>query len=341
MDISLKELIVVHLCYREVFSAPVAIADLKQWIGISHENESRFNTAVCDLEDEGHVMRKDDYLVLIGREDYIESQQLKKSYTAQLIDEGKPSVTILGKLPFIKFIGISGSLAADNPTIDKSGVNKGAVDMDLFMITSRNTLWLFVLLERIYTNLRRAIMGPHFYCFNYVTDESFLEVYNKNFYTATEIVNIKSLVDKGSFNDFVNQNLWYKNFYLKEKSGRSAESSNNSTNVWSYLFWIPNFLCFSLFCTLRATKRLDWKILKEINLSFNPRNKCNLKRISNPRGGYQEAIKQKFEHLLKENFSKYYSPELIQYLFPEDSLFGIDRLNIHDTEYAEAIMKYK
>lgn len=340
MKIPVKELIVIHVCYRDVFNAPVAVHELKKWLCIGNDNINIFEAALEELKREGLIFMKDNYLTTADNAELVDLQPGKDNLTTSLIEKGMWLLTLLGKIPFVRFIGISGSLAANNPTLGKSGINKGTVDMDIFMVTSRNTLWLFILLERLFTNARKVIKGTHFYCFNYVTDESFLEVYNKNFYTATEIVNVKPIVNKNIYHDFLENNDWFRAYYFGKKSNYFTKNENEVKGFISSVLWLPNFLSYVMFSVFRAIKRLDLKVIKEIKVTFDPVNKCNLMRISNPKGGYQELIKNRFEERLKTKFSDYYSSSMVQFLFPKESLFGYDDLNIYDNEHNTMFEKY-
>ncbi|HHP7242503.1 MAG TPA: hypothetical protein ACFCUD_12565 [Cyclobacteriaceae bacterium] len=336
--LSLTEKIVVHVCYRDIFNAPVLKSDLARWVG-EDENSNEFLDCINALVEEQLIEFTDGYLTVNGKSNIIGLQHKKYGLTKKLIDSGKRTLMLLGKCGFVKFIGVSGSVAASNPTLNTHFSGVGHVDLDLFMITSRNSLWIFLLIERLYTNLLKTFTSKKFYCFNYVTDESFLEIYNKNFFTATELINLKLILDKKVFDSFIQKNLWYKAYY-SECFNESQTTRNSTTNTIQKLMWLPNFLCFSLFVFGRALRRFDITLLRELSTNFNPEVKCNLRRLSVPRGGYQDQIKDKFESLFKENFRPYYSIHIMEYLFPKVSLFKKETNNIHDNEHSQLFKKY-
>lgn len=334
----LKSLIVIHICYRDVFNAPLAINDLILSLGIREDNIVNFKEAISSLISEKLIEERDGYLVAFGNVHLIEDQPEKNRLTKFLINKGERFLGLFAKLPFVKFIGISGSLAANNPTLDKNGTNKGTVDLDLFVISRVNTLWILFLLERIITNFRKLIFRNHFYCFNYVTDESFLEIHNKNFYTATELNNLIPIYNDNILERFLSENNWYEKYYSKQIP--VGKASEEESNFFFKLLMPLNYLCFVLFCIGRAIKRLELGPLFEISSKFNPVNKCNLKRIANSNGGYQEAIKNKFQTTFESKFSKYYSIELISDLFPESGSFEFSQDNIYDLEISQLFEKY-
>jgi hypothetical protein len=339
IPVTIKNQIINHICYRDVFNAPVSIDSLREWVGIDRTTNDAFNQAIAELEDEKLTIQRNGLLAVVGNDESIEKQSEKSILTKKLIEKSQRFLGLFSRLSIIKYIGISGSLAADNPTIGSAGVNKGTVDLDLFVISSKNTLWILFLFERVFTNIHRLIFGHHFYCFNYVTDETFLEIANKNFYTATELVNLKTVYDDNVYGQFLSQNDWHKKYYPLSISTR-VDKFPIKDSLLTILISPINFICFALFCVGRGLKRLDIKPFLEIFGGFNPKQKCNLKRISNPNGGYQEAIKQRFKELYQMNFSGYYSDEIIDMLFPASGSFEFSMENVYDVEHAELFTKY-
>ena len=250
-----------------------------------------------------------------GKESLLDLQKEKIAAANQLVQKGQTVLKLMSKLPFIRLIGVSGAVAADNPSLDKNSYN----DLDLFVITSHNTLWIIFLIERLITNgIRLFNKGNHFFCFNYVTDESFLEIHNKNFFTATEIQNLKVIADDGIYRDFLEDNRWQKKYYPGEKTIKSPTSRKKK----NYLYYITmpfNYAFFVVFCMARGIKKGKWNMMMEFTSKFDPLQKCNFHRISNPKGGYQQAIQDRFENLFRSNFGQYYTKDLVSEFFPSES----------------------
>lgn len=335
MKFSIKELIIIHICYRDVFNAPVSIELLKKWIGVQNVNHQEFDAALTELIGEELIIKAKGFLARKTRKNIILDQQKKSELTKQIISKGHLGLTILSKIPCIKFVGISGSVAAENPT-EEFGENH--IDLDLFVVTAKNTLWLFALVERIFTNIVRLFRGNHFYCFNYITEESFLEVYNKNFYTATEFINLKPIIDKGVLDKLISCNQWIKKYY--DINGmKSGHKSVSNTSFYSRILVPFNYLFYIIYGFLRSLKNFDLAGIKDLKTSFNPNRQFNFHRISITRGGYQEIIKKRFEELFKDNFKNYYSKDLMEELFPDEHSFEYSPISKMDTFNIEQLFK--
>ncbi len=310
--IPLKTWIVIHVCYREIFNAPVCLQELKAWLGIKENNVIDFLDAKSSLVKEGLLVEENGYIVRRGNEGYIEEQPRKNEAATKLIQKGSPLLNLLGKISLIKFIGISGSVAANNPTPDKEGFNQGNIDLDIYLVTMDHSLWLLFLLERILSNLSLLLTKKHFYCFNYVTEESFLEITNKSFFTATEFINLKPLNSQSKSNILV-QNLWVGKYYYVENDIDKHLVERGFFTPVRKVFNVTFFLVYFL---MRALKRRKIKVLSWLRFDFDSSFRHNYRRISSPNGGYEISVAKKFTRLFKSGYPEYASDSVIQYLFP-------------------------
>ncbi len=316
-DFSLKQQILIHLNYRDIFNFPIRKNELVLWL--NKEEDQELNQAIRELESESLITFDGDYLCIKGKEWMIEERIKKQKLMEVIIQNNSSSLKWMKKIPFLRYIGISGSLAAENPTIDKHGPNKGRVDFDLFMIVKNDTIWILFYFIRALKNLSHLfqIKTKNVLCMNFVMDESFMDIPNKNLFTATELYNLKTTFDSGNLaSQLKSSNNWYTNFYPREKTISLVVKKQYKRGILYYI----NYLFFFLFHTSRCIKRLSFKPLNEISSSYNPGQRHNLKRISPPNGGYQDVIIESFKKKFKANFGKYYSDDLISFLFPQTSV---------------------
>jgi len=122
----------------------------------------------------------------------------------------------LGRNPLIKFVGISGSVAANNPTRDRSNL----IDIDIFLITRNQCLWLYVIPLCCLNNFR-SLMQDRRLCINFIMDESDLRIPNRNFFTATDIRNLIPVSGLDTFQSFRQANNWV-DYYYPGFSGTST-----------------------------------------------------------------------------------------------------------------------
>jgi hypothetical protein len=330
--ISLKEWVIIHLCYRDVFNAEVSVDDLATWLGLSVDNKP-LHQILDELLAEGLLETDNQGLFCLrGKMRSIFQRPIKQRLTQIMLLKTK-HLRLLRFVPFIWYVGISGSVAANNPTMSLEGIEKGKADLDVFVITAPNCFWLFNYFERFFYFLFDRIAGPkhHLFCFNYSLDATSLQIPNKNLYTATEVINLKTVFDrKNTFTNFLENNRWVSRYYHRSKS--NPQKSNPS--FYTLLYPI-NFLFYTLFLFSRCLKRRSITSFLEILKPANKKDDVGLYK----RGvkGYEEPILMKFAEVFQKYFPSYYRIETVQYLFPE---FKGNQHKFEDNEFIEAFRKY-
>jgi len=171
-------------------------------------------------------------------------------------------------------------------------------------------------------------------------DFSFLEIHNKNIYTATELYNLKPMYDHDyTYCKLIKSNAWARKYYPSLASKQieiKGQFKFKTREIMRYPF---NLCAFYLFYFSRAVKSFSLKPFSEMKLEFNPSYRGNLKRISNPNGGYEYPVMERFEARLKSHFSNYYRADLMQYSFPKEK----NEFTVEDkfsNEFKEAFTKY-
>ncbi len=319
---SLRELIIIHINYRDVFNASVNVYDLQSWIGVTEA--LLLISELEDLIDEGLIETdgKHNYCVA-GRSEVFRHRAGKKRLSEITYKNHQRIIKYLSWIPFIRFVGISGSIAAENPTTDQEGIRQGKVDLDIFVITSANSLWLVFFFERTLTNLFTLLFRSRYLlCFNYAMDGTFLEIHNRNLYTATELFNLKTVFNKQhAIQQLMRVNAWAGKYYptlsIVTEEHRPPWVFKLLKELTTVMLYPLNFSAFVLFQLLRCLKNRSLQPLTEISDKFRTGQRNNLKRICTPYGGYEEWVKHQFEKKFKENFERYFKSEFMEFLFPK------------------------
>jgi len=125
----------------------------------------------------------------------------------QLLERNRKVFDVLKSIPWIKTVGVTGSVAAYNAQRNS--------DIDIFIITAKNRVWItrgfmFVILK-ILNKYPQKGMDTDKLCPNILLDEGDLEWPKEyqNMFTAHEIVFMQPLVDKKeSYFRFISKNKW-------------------------------------------------------------------------------------------------------------------------------------
>ncbi|MCI0750818.1 MAG: hypothetical protein L0Y35_03185 [Flammeovirgaceae bacterium] len=326
INLPLKQKIVSHINYRDVFNAPVSLYELQKWLDLTGSKVMLLKNELNSLVDEGLLETPDviNYCV-VGRSALLREKGGKERLSERVINQNIKILKCLSWIPWVRFIGISGSIAVNNPTIDVVGLHKGTVDLDVFIITSRYSLWMIFYFERLMTNILTFFLGnKYMLCFNYAMDFSFLEIHNKNMYTATELFNLKPICDKNeTYQKLLESNQWAIEYYPmltnKLHQRNTGENSRRFGKILGSIRYPVNFLMFILFQISRAIKNFSVKPLLEASTKFDPSMGVNLERICPSGGGYQKFIEDRFKEKLQKNFPAYFNRKYIDYLFPTNA----------------------
>jgi predicted nucleotidyltransferase len=120
---------------------------------------------------------------------------------------------ILSKFPFVTGVAISGSLSKNFSTEH--------TDIDFFIITQSNRLWLARTIMHLYKKLTFLTGKQHWFCMNYYVDEACPEIAEKNIFTATELFTLLPVQGNKSFTLFRKANNWVENYFCAF-SGKNA-----------------------------------------------------------------------------------------------------------------------
>jgi len=226
---SLTKSQLLALKYHDRFDYPLTRLDLVRW---------ETGELVVDYRPISIQCRNGFYFIK-GRQGIIKKRLLREKVSERKLAIAKRAVGIIGKVPTVKMVAITGSLAMKNTT-------PGA-DIDLMIITQKGTLWvtrLTVLIVLIILGVPIRRFGERWQkdklCLNIWLDESDLEWQIKNIFTAHEIAQIVPLVNKNrTYEAFINGNRWIKDYWPKavsfERRAKSEESKRKPLNILSVL----------------------------------------------------------------------------------------------------------
>lgn len=260
MEINKKN-IIKTLCYFDIFDYPLRLFEINRYlVGIKLSRQELIeeirNTSVID--------ELNGYYFLLGREKNVTRRIDREKISETKLKKAKSITRILSKIPFIKLIGISGSLSMKNSNYND--------DIDMFFITRKNTLWigrLLVLMVLIISRQKRnkgQKTGKDKICPNMFLSENELttEHYRRNLYMAHEISQLRVLYNKdGIYDKFMFQNKWIRDYLPNLKVNKISSDSKKNKKT----FLIDNLLQFinSLFYAIQVVYMKKSMTIERVN----------------------------------------------------------------------------
>jgi hypothetical protein len=303
-DLPMETGIATLVCYAGVFGDVIGVEEISTRLGAAGHEE--FHAALNKLHNQGRIIVRDGFAGLPGHEEQIHLKASKIAIADRLIRSRQADLEKLGRNPMIKFVGISGSLAARNPAPDY----KNHLDMDIFLITRNQCLWLYQI-PRSFRNMFFPEKKEPNLCINFIMDESSLEVSNKNLFTATDIRNLIPISGSDAYQRFLQVNRWVNYYYPGFSSGSvlaGKTASGSMLNKCLYFFH----------AILRSVKHLSIIPLRELSFKMDPSKGINFNRLSNRSGGFQLFVHNKFSRLSARWFPDLVDAALIEKLFPDE-----------------------
>ncbi len=205
----MEKAILKTLIYANIFDYPLKGYEILKWLIKEETTLIKVERALNRLLKKKKIQFFKDYYFLKGNRKLLVVRKRRYKYSQKFLVKTKLLTQVLKIIPWIKLVGISGGLAVDN--------SEKKDDIDLFLITDKNRLWLARILAIAifdFLGVRRKVnMKPKQaigkFCLNTILDEDHLEQSFKDLYTAHEVLQMKLLWTRGGiYTKFLSDNDW-------------------------------------------------------------------------------------------------------------------------------------
>lgn len=196
------------LIYSDIFHFPLTRHELWTYL----ISDKPISQALCDrilVPLSKFTEQENGYICLKKRRKIIQKRIARQPIVTQKLNLATDAAQILSYIPTIMLIAISGGLAVGS--VDATD------DIDLFIVTKKNTLWSTRLLILIILELMgiRRKRGSHSaadkICVNMMVDMLQLTIQpeKQDLYSAHEVVQLLPLFERSdTYNAFLNENSW-------------------------------------------------------------------------------------------------------------------------------------
>ena len=202
-----KRNILATLAYFDLFNYPLTMEEVFLYLP-AKSDYNEFGYAIRGLVIDRMIYQFDKFYTLKNDYFLVDSRLKGNVKAAELISIAKRVSKLMIRFPYVRGIAISGSLSK-NFADEKS-------DIDLFIITAKNRLWIARTLMHCFKKLTFLVNKQHYFCMNYYIDEQELQIREKNTYTAIEVATLMPLHGDAVFEQFYLANAWTRE-YLPNK----------------------------------------------------------------------------------------------------------------------------
>jgi hypothetical protein len=190
------EAILRTVTYASLFQAPITVDRLhRNLMGLQLSREE-LEAALGDpwLRQRVEVVRG--LVVPRGHRDWLGLRTIRRAHSRRLLARHRRVLRLLGRLPFVRMVAISGACAHENATDD---------DVDVFLVTREGRAWGVCL---VLTAMSRLLGVRRTLCLNYIVDEAALALSEQDVFTAAEVVALRPLAGRETYRRLVDVNAW-------------------------------------------------------------------------------------------------------------------------------------
>lgn len=196
---NLSRAILQTIGYSDVFDYPLTARELHRYLtGVKASLEE----VVRAVGEEGVVTRTDDYFTLLGREEIVRIRMRRFLCASELLPRAIAYGQMLGNLPYIRMVALTGSLAVMNVSENQ--------DFDYMLVAARGRVWT----ARAFALALNRMAHLHGYtlCPNLIISETALEWPQKDLYSARELCQMIPITGIDMYRKLMQLNKWVERF---------------------------------------------------------------------------------------------------------------------------------
>lgn len=213
MPVQPEQSIIKALAYFDIFNYPLTREEIYCFLDQSVERDA-VAPLLQQLINDQRLFQLGDYYSLQPDPALCTRRANGNHKAAQLLKTAYRVGSFLYQFPFVRGIGISGSLSKNFADKD--------TDIDFFIITRSNRLWIARTLMHLFKKLTFITGHQHWYCMNYYIDEEAMRIEEQNIFTAIELITLLPVCGNGTMDKFYNQNNWTVEYFPNQDIGKQS-----------------------------------------------------------------------------------------------------------------------
>jgi hypothetical protein len=189
------------ILYSDLFDFPLTPEEIAHYLIAAPGSKSQDLDILRDLARlDGWISQVDGFVTLPGREIIIAGRRLRSEISRRSWRKARFYARILGCLPFVRMVGVTGALAMDN--------SEECDDVDILLVTAPHRVWLARAMSLLLVYAGK--LTPRTLCPNYVISEESLALEPHTIYVAHEFVQMVPLYGFETYQKMRALNPWIK-----------------------------------------------------------------------------------------------------------------------------------
>ncbi|MDX2138126.1 MAG: hypothetical protein SF123_08520 [Chloroflexota bacterium] len=221
---SLEDAILRTILYADVFNFPLTLPEIHHFLIATTPASLRAveETMMRSERLQRVLVCVNGYFMRVGREALAETRQARETASQSLWGNAITWGRWLGRLPFVRMVALTGSLAVHNAVDDD--------DIDYIIVTAEGRVWLTRALAIVVVRLAR--LRGVLLCPNYVLAESALKQTRHDIFMAHEIAQMIPVYGHNVYAAMRQANEWVADQLPNAKSAFYPIAEGNENRVW-------------------------------------------------------------------------------------------------------------
>jgi hypothetical protein len=197
---SLEIAVLETVVYSDLFDFPLTREEIWRWLpkaSTRPEAEEALNRLIPNLLREVHP-----YVTLRGCEHLGQLREQRAESSAALGVKANRYGKLIARLPFVRLVAVTGSLAVANAGRDD--------DIDYLIVTVAGRVWLTRAMTMLVVRLA-SVEGVTL-CPNFILSESALALPDHDLYTARELLQMRPIGHPDTYTRMLSENSWWRDF---------------------------------------------------------------------------------------------------------------------------------
>lgn len=237
------------ILYFSIFRYPLKIEEIHSYT--NYLDISKTEDELQHLVDEKILVKVDEFYVYGSDLDSVIKRLRGNLYAKRALKIAQKKAKFISKFPYVEAVGVSGSLS--------KGYYDNYSDIDFFVITKPNKLWICRTLLMLYKKIF-LLNSRKYFCVNYFISSNQMEIEEKNRFTATELKTLIPMQGKAVFEKFYLENNWVSSYFSKFNPETNQVPSIKKTKIcMSVEFLLDNGIGNQIDLFFKSITLRKWK----------------------------------------------------------------------------------
>lgn len=219
--------VIKTLLYFDIFKYPLTASEIFENCPTKLSSAEEIKITLESLISAGYIFCSENYYFLHSEKNIIRFRETGNKKAQKYLARARFFTWLISSFPFVEAVFLTGSLSKG--MIEKKG------DVDYFIITRPGKLWFC---RTILITFKKLFLfnSRKYFCVNYFIDSEHLQIYDKNIFTATEVVYAIPAYNKDICNKFFLINNWYADYYPNKKNTDTRKTLKYRIGILRTLF---------------------------------------------------------------------------------------------------------